>query len=71
MLSNKTYDVLKYLAIIGIPAFKQFIPTVFAIWNIPYGQEIANTLNALAVLIGALLCVSTITYNMSKKEETL
>lgn len=65
-LNDKLYDFLKYLAIIGLPAFEVFIPIVFNIWGIPYGDEIAKTLNALAVLIGSLLCISVISYNGAK-----
>ena len=66
-MSNRMYDVLKYLAIIGLPAFEVFIPIVFNIWGIPYGDQISQTLNAIAVLIGSLLCVSSISYNKAQK----
>lgn len=69
MLSNKLYDVLKYLAIIGLPALKKFIPNTFAIWGIPYGEQIGETLNEVAILIGALICVSTIKYNIDQKKQ--
>lgn len=65
-LPDKIYDVLKYLCIIALPALEEFIPKFFEIWNISYGPEIARSLNAIAVLIGALICVSIIKYNSDK-----
>lgn len=68
-LPDKTYDVLKYLAIICLPALEKFIPSVFNTWGIPYGEPIAKTINDIAILIGALICVSVISYNKTKSVE--
>lgn len=65
-MSDKVYNVLKYLAIICLPALEEFVKRVLPIWNIPYASEIAETLNAIAVLVGALICVSVISYNNAK-----
>ena len=66
-LPNTVYDWLKYLAIIGLPAFEVAIPKLFEIWNIPYGDQIGATLNVVAVLLGSLLVTSTIQYNAEQK----
>lgn len=66
-LENKTYDILKWLAIIGLPALKVAIEPLFSIWNIPYGKEIAETLNIIAILLGSLLATSTIQYHVENK----
>lgn len=66
-LPNTVYDWLKYLAIIGLPAFEVAIPKLFEIWGIPYGQQIGDTLNVIAVLLGSLLVTSTIQYNAEQK----
>ena len=71
ILPDKVYEVLKYLCIIAFPALEEFIPKLFSIWNIPLGDEIAKTLNAIAVLIGSLICVSVIGYNAQKKKEDI
>lgn len=62
-LPNKLYDVLKWVAIIVLPALAVFVTTVFPVWNIPYAEPIATTIMALDVLLGALLGVSTAQYN--------
>ena len=66
-LNDRVYDILKYISIIGLPAFVVAIPKIFEIWGIPYGQQIADTLNVLAVLLGSLLITSTISYNAEQK----
>lgn len=66
-MSNKLYDILKWLAIIGLPSLKVAIEPLFNIWGIPYGKEIADTLNILAVLLGSLLATSTIQYHVNNK----
>lgn len=62
-LSNKVFDVLKWVAILFLPALAILIRTVFAIWKIPFGEEISSTIVALQVFLGAVLGVSTLNYN--------
>lgn len=66
-LPNKVYDVLKWCAIVAFPAFEVFIPRLFEIWGFPLGEQIANTIAAVAILIGSLLCISSVTYNKEDK----
>lgn len=63
MLSNKVYDVLKYVAIIALPALAVFVKTVFPIWDIPLSEQISTTIMGADALLGALLCISTAQYN--------
>jgi len=62
-LSNRAFDILKWVAILFLPALAILIRTVFAIWSIPYGEEISSTIVALQVFLGAILGVSTLNYN--------
>ena len=66
IFSNKTYDILKWMCIIALPALATLYGVLAKIWGLPYGTEIPATITAVATFIGALLCVSTIQYN---KEE--
>ena len=61
-MSDKTYDRLKYVALIFIPAFEALILTVGKIWAIPYYSEIGATIAAVGVFLGALLNVSSQNY---------
>lgn len=67
-LSNKAFDVLKWVAILFLPALAILIRTVFAIWKIPYGEEISSTIVALQVFLGAILGVSSLNYNKESAE---
>ena len=66
-LPNWLYDILKWVAMTGLPAFEVAIPKLFEIWGIPLGSEIAQTLDVVAVLLGTLLGVSCAIYNAKKK----
>ena len=61
-LSNTAFDILKWLAILALPAIADFIKFVFPIWDIPYADPIAETIRQVALLIGILVGVSTIGY---------
>lgn len=62
-MNNKTYDILKYIAQIVIPAIGVLWFTIAQIWNIPYGQEILGTITAVDCFLGAILGISTAVYN--------
>lgn len=68
-LSNRVFDILKWVAILFLPALAILIRTVFAIWNIPYGEQISATIIALQVFLGAILGVSTLNYNKENQNE--
>ena len=68
-LSNRVFDILKWVAILFLPALAILIRTVFAIWNIPYGEQISATIIALQVFLGAILGVSTLNYNKEINNE--
>ena len=61
-MNNKLYDVLKWVAILFLPALATLVAVVFKIWDIPYGNEIAQTITALATFLGAILGISSIQY---------
>jgi len=62
-MSNRLYDILKWCAILFLPALAILVKTIFAIWQIPYGEQISSTIVALQVFLGAILGVSTLNYN--------
>lgn len=67
-LSNKTYDVLKFIALIVLPAVATFYLTIAGIWGLPYGEQIAATITAIDTLLGALLGISTAKYNKENED---
>jgi hypothetical protein len=67
ILSDKVYKICKWLCLICLPALAVFYFTLSKIWGLPYGAEIPATINAVAVLIGALIGISQI--NLTKEAQ--
>lgn len=63
VLDNKTYDLLKWIALIVLPAIGALYFGLAKIWGLPYGEEIVGTITVLDTFLGALLGVSTNNYN--------
>lgn len=66
-MSNKVYDVLKYIAQIVLPALATLYFALAGIWGFPYGEEIVGTITAVDTFLGVILKISSNNYN--KKEE--
>ena len=62
-MSNKTYDILKWIAQLLLPALGALYFALAQIWGFPYGEEIVGTLAAVDAFLGAVLKISTIQYN--------
>ena len=67
MLSNKVFDVLKWLTLVGIPALTTAYVGLSAIWGWPYADQVAKTSAVICVLLGSLLGISTIQYNKEQR----
>lgn len=65
-LSDKVYNVLKWVALIALPALATFWGVIGKVWELPYTMQIVTTITAVATLIGALIGVSTMAYNRDK-----
>lgn len=66
-MSNKVYDVLKYIALILLPALGTLYFALAKIWGFPYAAEIVGTISAVDAFLGALLKISTDQYNKDNK----
>lgn len=62
-MSNKTYDVLKFVAQILLPALGTLYFALASIWDLPYGEQIVGTITAVDAFLGAVLGISTKKYN--------
>lgn len=69
IFNNRTYDILKYIALIALPAIQVFWLTIGKIWNISYTVEIGATIGAVALLLGTLLRVSNTNYLAEKEQD--
>ena len=61
-MSNKMYDILKWVVIIAIPALTTAYVGLATIWGFPYPDEVAKTSAVVCTLLGALLGISSLTY---------
>ena len=61
-MSNKTYDILKYIAMIVLPAAGTLYFALSQIWGLPFGEEIVGSITAVDAFLGALLGLSTAKY---------
>ena len=62
-MSTRTYDILKWIAQILIPALGTLYFALAEIWHLPYSEQVVGTLTAIDAFLGVLLGISTIQYN--------
>ena len=67
-MDGKTYDTLKYIAQIVLPALATFYAGVAKIWGIPFGVEVPGTIMLLDAFLGALLMISSKKYYASGRD---
>ena len=67
-MSNKVYDVLKWIAMYLLPALGTLYFALSGIWGFPYGEQIVGTITAIDTFLGVILGISTAQYNKNIKE---
>lgn len=67
-IPDKLYDILKWVVIIVLPAIATLYAALSAVWVWPYSEEIVTTITAVDTFLGAVLCISTVTYNKEGNE---
>ena len=67
-LSNNTYDVLKWIAQILLPAIGTLYFALSKIWGLPFATEVVGTIAAVDTFLGALLGISSSNYNKRRSE---
>lgn len=67
-ISNRTYDILKWVAMYLLPGATTLWLALAGIWGLPYGEQIGGTLAAVDTFVGVLLGISTAQYNKDNKE---
>lgn len=69
-MSNKVYDILKWVVIVGLPAILAFLNVVLPVSGV--SAEVVNIIStwisATTVLIGTFIGVSSVQYKKSSKE---
>ena len=62
-MSNKMYDVLKWIAMVFLPAIATLYFALAGIWGFPYGEEIVGTITAVDTCLGVLLGITSAQYS--------
>lgn len=65
-LNNKAYDLLKWVAILFLPALGTLYFTLAGIWGLPYGEQVVGTITAIDTFLGVILGISTVQYKKNK-----
>lgn len=66
-MSNKVYDILKWIAMYLLPAFGTLYFALSGIWGLPFGEQIVGTVTAVDTFLGVILGISS--YNYNRKNE--
>ena len=61
-MSNKTYDVLKWIALYFLPALATLYFALAGIWKLPYGEQVLGTISAVDTFLGVILGLSNAKY---------
>lgn len=61
-MSNDTYDILKFICQIILPATATLYFALAGIWGFPYGEQIVGTITAIDTFLGVCLGISSIQY---------
>lgn len=58
LLPDKVYNILKWAAMLGIPAFSTLVQAIGSIWGLDIAEPIALTITAFGTFLGAIIGVS-------------
>lgn len=61
-MSNKVYDILKWVAQYALPALGTLYFALAGVWGFPYGEEIVGTITAVDTFLGVILGISNANY---------
>lgn len=65
ILNNKTYDVLKWIAQILLPAIGALYFGIATIWGLPNSEQVVGTITVIDAFLGAILGLTSISYQKS------
>lgn len=61
-MSNKVYDVLKWVAMVVLPAIGALYFGLAGIWGFPYGEQVVGTIAVVETFLGTVLQISNVKY---------
>lgn len=66
-MSSKSYDTLKWVCLIVLPAAAYGYGELAAIWTLPLGEQIPKTINLIATIMGIILGVSNANFKKANE----
>lgn len=67
-LSDSTYDVLKWVVMLALPAVATLVGSLGVIWGLPHADSIQNTIVAVNAALAMMLGISTVNYQKEKQQ---
>lgn len=61
-LNNRIYDILKWVALIVLPAIATLYGALAPTWGWPYAEQIVYTITAVDTFLGTILGISNLQY---------
>lgn len=68
-MSNKIYDILKWVSLVFLDAAGYFYQELASVWSLPFGDEVLKTCVAFSILLGTLIGVSSAKYKKDNEEK--
>ncbi len=69
-MSNKIFDIIRFLCEVLVPAVGTLYFGLSKIWGFPYGHEVVGTCSVIAVFLGAIIGIKRASYNEEFPEQT-
>lgn len=66
-LNDKTYDILKWVAMVVLPALAVFYKGLAGTWGLPFATQIPDTIVIIELFLGTLLGVSSANHYKNKR----
>ena len=67
-MSDKAYDILKWIALYLLPAVGTLYFALAGIWNFPYGEQVVGTITAVDTFLGVILGISSAKYSAQAED---
>lgn len=69
IFSEKVYNVIKYICVIGLPAVSTFILAIGQIFDWQWTEACSMVFVAVETLLGALTCIDSVGYYSTDDDE--
>lgn len=67
-MSNKMYDLLKDILMLGLPGVSALYSALAGFWNFPASEAVVGTIGAISVFLGVILKISKHYYDIREEE---